>query len=467
MYLGKHNVPAELLRSVVGYLSAKDVGCVRLVCKELDAVASPYLLTSLWISPASADQEKMLAAAQHPVFSKTVTEIRFDATQTVHQEFSKAGYIRRAICDIKSRFPDIAITKAALGRGYNLHQARSDEQADAYMYTDHDLTLPGTTLPDSFNLCLDRPEKHNEILDYLPSDLASLLVALPQLPKVKSFIISDCRYTHTYQLRNPAYRGKDPALLQGFYPCGEHNYRYVNQGTRGRDAVVLLPRPWVRNDEHYARAESIQAHRYFEVATQVASMLNMTRLEDISVERFSNASGLSYKVFDMSPNPLRHTLRAFGSLRRLQLKLNSSEVPMELLSFPPLFVTDFERVIKKGMFAQILTAASGLETLELQFQGEWQEYDEDHVPALRMFSLNDLFGNTTWPNLSSITFGWMGLSKDELLMFLSRHRETLQRLHLNEVASITRISHIEKEFEEYYDEVFDRAAIAGLLEGTT
>ena len=427
MKLGTAHVPAEILLSITQHLPVKDIQNVRLTCKELEAVASRFLLTKLWISPDSKDQQKMLAVSQHPVFSHTIEEISYDATQSIRHEpiefvaFSQAQYVRSFCNDWIQHDLGFSITKAAAIRGYKRYKERRDEEDAAAAYTGHDSTRPcdRERLPGQFSLLLEQPASHQEIVNYLPSDLATLIKALPQMPKVRRFIISDCRYSRTHD-HCSAYDQMD-----GYEK--DVAFSFEHRGVRGADAFVLKPRPWAANDEDYAPFMGRQAHRGFPVMMQAASMIGMVSLKSLSIERHSEASGLSYQVFDMSPSELHHTLRAFGHLRNLTLKLNTIKGPGASPGG-----LEWSDAIGKGSLAQACMAAQGLEKLDIQLDGPGT-IAEEYGPPTKVLSLEKLIGTSVWPQLASVTLGWMMIPEKEFLAFFDRHRETLCHLFLNEV----------------------------------
>ena len=432
MRFGTKHVPNEILSSVAGQLPVKDIRNLRLTCKGFEAVASRYLIRSLWISPASADQQKMLAVAQHPVFCKTIVEIKYDASWSVREDpeksapFSQASYIRRFCGKWATRALGFSVSKAAATRGYKQYMQRKDEEDTlATVYTGPDLTRyrDHDSLPDQFSILLQQPKSHNQVAQYLPSDLATLIKTLPRMPKIRHFVVSDCRYSRTHGYCN-LYSGFD-----NWDFCKDLNYAFDHRGIRGSDAFVLKPRPWISNNEEYVPMSYRQVYRGFPVMLQAASMMGMTSLESFSIERDSDDSGLSCQLFDMSPSELHHSLRAFNYLRNLTLKLNTLVGPNTLQQG-----VQFADVMRTGALAQVCMAAQGLETLNIQLDGpNMMEVEEGYAPPVTTVALEKLIGNSTWSKLTSLTLGWMEITKDEFLAFYDRQHHTLRRLNLEGV----------------------------------
>jgi len=436
MMFGTKHVPNEILLSVAGQLPLRDIQNLRLTCKGFEAVASRYLVKSLWISPTSADQQKMLAVAQHPVFCQTIVEIKYDASWSVREDpevsapFSQASYVRRFCTKWATRTLGFPVPKAAATRGYKRYKQRKDEEDTlATNYTGPNLTRhrDHDSLPDQFSILLQQPESHNQVVQYLPSDLATLIKTLPRMPKIRHFVISDCRHSHTHEYCN---------LNLGFDDWDyrkDLNYAFDHQGIRGSDAFVLKPRPWISNNEEYAAMSYRQVYRGFPVMMQAASMMEMTSLESFSIERDSENSGLSCQLFDMSSSELHHSLRAFSYLRNVTLKLNTL-VGSDTLQRG----VEFADVMRTGALAQVCMAAQGLETLNIQLDGpNSMEVEEGYAPPVITVALGKLIGSSTWPKLTSVTLGWMEISKDEFLAFYDRQHHTIRRLNLSGVTLIS------------------------------
>jgi len=433
MSLGTKCIPNEILLSVAGHLPVKDIQNLRLTCKGFEAVASHYLVKSLWISPASADQQKMLAVAQHPVFRQTIVEIKYDASWSVREDpeeyvpFSQASYVRRFCTKWAMEALGFPVSKAAATRGYKVYKQRKDEEDTlARVYTGPNLTRyhDHDSLPDQFSILLQQPESHEQVVEYLPSDLATLIKTLPQMPKIRRFVVSDRRYSRTHEHCN-FYLGFD-----NWNDQKDFNYAFDHRGVRGSDAFVLKPRTWVANNEEYVALSYRQVYRGFPVMMQAASMMGLTGLESFSIERDSENSGLSCQLFVMSPSELHHSLRAFSFLRNLTLKLNTLVGPNTLQRG-----VGFADVMRTGALAQVCTAAQGLETLDVQLDGpSMMDMEEGYGPPMTTVALEKLIGNSTWSKLTSVTLGWMEIPKDEFLAFYDRQHHTLRRLTLNGVA---------------------------------
>lgn len=73
-----------------------------------------------------------------------------------------------------------------------------------------------------------------------------------------------------------------------------------------------------------------------------------------------------------------------------------------------------------------------METLDIQLNGPgfMEEEDDDFGPA-PVSSLEKVVGRYVYPNLTSVTLGWMMFPQSDFLAFVNRQRQTLRRLILN------------------------------------
>lgn len=436
-----HYVAYEILENVAGRLPLEDIQRMRLTCSAFADVASRYLIDSLWISPTSADQQKMLAVAQHPVICKTIVEIKYDASWSIPEDpetsvpFCEASYVRHFTGQWARAGQRFSVSKAEAIRGYRRYKERKDEENSlATVYTGPNMTRyrDHGSLPEQFSMLLQQTESHSQVLKYLPSDLVTLITALPEMPMIRRFVVSDCRYSRTHEYSTLYSAGLDKSDRYK-----DLNYAFNHRALDALGAYVLEPRPWIANAEVYAPMSCRQVYRGFPVLMQAASMLEMNKLETFSIQRDSENSGLSCQLFDMSPSELHHSLRVFRHLRTLTLKLNEMVGPG---TFQP--GVSFDDVMRTGGLAQMCMAAQGLESLDVQLQGPCKEDVRDgFVPGLvTVASLNKLIGDSTWPKLTSVTLGWMMISKNDFLAFWNRQHHTIRRLTLIGVLLVPEIA---------------------------
>ena len=419
MDFGRSHLPAELLVAVVRGLPVADLKNLRLVCKDLDAVASQFLFETIYISTQLRDRENLTSISAHATFGPTVKEIIYDSTYfssmnpLERRRFNKTSYTR-LFWGMGYRLTETAYTKAAIERGYGHFEACLEDQVDLAAYCGENSTKPtdSASLPTNFSSLLEDPRSHAAMANYLPDDLRRLVEAIPKMPNVKHFAVSDRRHT-----RNLKHHVVDLIAETGI------TFSIHNKGIRGLNAVVLDPSPWPESDYLLGPGDR-RWYRGFSVLMQAASMTKMEKLESFNVQCDSDCSGLSHSILNMSSSELHHTSNAFRNLRRISLKIDSKPViDGEGLVFFELWSAS----LASGSIAKILGTATHLEHLELMLDDSFDE-PPNAVDAFAKF-----IGTTTWTHLRSLGLGHMVLHENEFLDLFNRHRQTLQSLRLDQV----------------------------------
>ncbi len=437
MDLGHASVPAELLNAIVQNLPVSDLKNVRLVCKHLAVVASQSLFQTVYISTQLRDRENLAFISDHPIFRHNVKEIVYDATYMPSIEplwghrLSKANY-KKLFWARGYRLAGAVYSQAAIERGFNRYQASLMDQNDLAKYCGPNLTNPinYATLPLNFQLLLEDPQFHTAMAIYLPDDLVRLVEALPKMPNVRRFAVSDWRYTRND--KHYTYSFAEDAHIEGIPNI---NFSIQDKGIRGLDAVVLDPRPWPEPTEDLYPDNDRSWYRGFSVLMQAASMTNMQRLEAFNIDCDNDLSGLSHSILDMSATELHHATNAFRNLRTIKLKIDSREVTDCRPGMTGFHMWD--QTLDSGSIAVVLSAATQLETLEL----ELDDAICDELTEVPSFAA--LIGTGTWPRLRSLSLGHMALFENEFLEFFSRHVQTLQSLRLEQIdlGPINRVTH--------------------------
>lgn len=432
MDLGPAHVPAELLNAILRTLPVADLKSLRQVCKGLAAVASQFLFQTVYISTQLQDRENLASISNHAIFRHNVKEIIYDSTYICSTEpldgdrLIKANY-RRLFWNGGYRLAEANYTKAAIERGFNRYQAGVKDQIDLAEYFGANLTKPRdfAALPINFPSSLEDPGCHAAMAVYLPDDLVRLVEALPKMPNVRHFAISDCRHTRNTKHYRFSYGAE--ADIEGI---PDITFSIQNKGIRGLDAVVLDPRPWPEAMEEEDPDSDRSWYRGFSVLMQAASMTNMKRLESFNVESNNDLGGISHSILDMSSSELHHATNAFRNLKTIKLWIDSRPVIDRRpgIAHYPLILHAWSQTLKSKSIAVVLSAATRLETLELGF--------EDSVcdTPCEVPSFADLFGTGTWPRLRTLRLGYMVLHENEFLEFFNRHSQTLQSLRLQQVA---------------------------------
>ena len=419
MDLGRSHLPAELLIAVVRGLPVADLKNLRLACKDLNAVASQFLFETIYISTQLRDRENLTSISKHATFSPTVKEIVYDSTYfssinpLEQRRFNKTNYTR-LFWGMGYQLTETAYTKAAIERGFGHFQACLEDQVDLAAYCGENLTKPAdsATLPTNFSLLLEDPGSHAAVAEYLPDDLIRLVEAIPKMPNVRRFAVSDCRHT-----RNLKHHMMDLTLGTGV------TFSIRNKGIRGSNAVVLDPSPWPESDYLLGPGDRLW-YRGFSVLMQAASMTKIEKLWSFKVECDNDCSGLSHAILNMSSSELHHANNAFRNLKRICLKIDSKPI---IDGEGLVFFLRWPATLASGSIAKILGTATHLEILELMLDSSFYE------PPNAVDSFAKLIGTTTWTHLRSISLGHMVLHEEEFLDLFNRHRQILQSLRLDQV----------------------------------
>lgn len=73
------DLPDEVVAKVFTWLSKVNSKSARLTCRRLSNVGAEFLIQRVYFAPRKAVMERFAAIAEHPVFSKYVTEVVYDA----------------------------------------------------------------------------------------------------------------------------------------------------------------------------------------------------------------------------------------------------------------------------------------------------------------------------------------------------------------------------------------------------
>ncbi|KAI9712493.1 MAG: hypothetical protein M1812_006909 [Candelaria pacifica] len=76
----EHAMPPELLLDIFSRLSTQDVKSTRLVCKRFNQLSSSYLLERVYFALRPKTFDVFVEITKHPVFSRCIKEIIFDAS---------------------------------------------------------------------------------------------------------------------------------------------------------------------------------------------------------------------------------------------------------------------------------------------------------------------------------------------------------------------------------------------------
>ena len=90
------HLPNELLLYIFQSLGRTDLKSARLVCKSWDPCASHFLFDKIYVSPNEIDLQVFEAIAQHPILSKSVRHLVYDASVFV-SDLTRERYVEQFI----------------------------------------------------------------------------------------------------------------------------------------------------------------------------------------------------------------------------------------------------------------------------------------------------------------------------------------------------------------------------------
>ena len=96
----KELLPNELVLQVFSQLGKAECKAVRLVCRDWSALAAGLVHDRIHVSPQDENLQRFTAIAEHPVFSRTVNKLRFDARLYEH-DLSEQDYLQCLLRQIR------------------------------------------------------------------------------------------------------------------------------------------------------------------------------------------------------------------------------------------------------------------------------------------------------------------------------------------------------------------------------
>jgi len=94
-------LPFEILSQILSYLPPSSLRSARLTSRTLAKIGAHHLLSRIYLAPRPATLAAFTSITQHPIFSRTITEIVYDDTlleaALTHKEAHEAAVIRRAL----------------------------------------------------------------------------------------------------------------------------------------------------------------------------------------------------------------------------------------------------------------------------------------------------------------------------------------------------------------------------------
>lgn len=390
-------LPPEVLKEVLQLLTPGDIKTVRLLNKSYRDSSSPYLISRVFIAARRRVLEAFEEIVNHPVFSKTVTEIVYDVSA-----FPKRNY--REIANVTSE----TVT------------TESEEESDEEVYegtdieSDEDDDYDGDWLKDWREAHDDSPEKTQALNEYRVLlaeqrdtidqnvDLKCLERAGQLLPKVRSIRYSDWKHTHCW------YVAYEEQLLQDM-------------------PLPILP------------CNNWSPPQMFSVPAAIAVRPLSSVLESL----LSGKAIISKVEIAIGCRPENEILSVVKKADKAKLTIDGSCVWTRLmanLTSLDLFFGLTNADNKTGntnplkVYARLIAQATNLRTLRVFIKGSvwWQmgpHYRLESVKAVRQIFLSQI----SLPRLENLSLeGGFYIQPRDLYQLLDRHAATLHSLHLVE-----------------------------------
>lgn len=131
MEIASCHVPPEILEYTFGLLKLQDIRNIRQVCRAFNDAASHFLIRSAWISFRPDDWQILEAISKHPIFSKTVREIIYDATcyeKPLTDAKRYASLLDLGIKAGRGRESEPCYNMDSVLRGHRIYKGRFDMQ---------------------------------------------------------------------------------------------------------------------------------------------------------------------------------------------------------------------------------------------------------------------------------------------------------------------------------------------------
>ena len=394
------HLPTELLHAIFQHLSCENVCSMRSTCRTFAEIGKNYLTKEIYLLPITSSFKRLQEISQHPVFRRHVNSLFFEADTISHVYTYNDWY---------NRIPSDSFREHRLSTppSFRIHPALSESWLNAT------------------SRCTSLRDKHC----WPPASAPHMDTALDDDG------ISDLSYSD----------GLDCAYYNAFKDlAGDIHSLYRNNayGPILRDAIALLPalKHVSLSIQAGLRHRSAKFHSVFEKGLiipicderqqprqgeqQLFGLLEAIAAANTKLESLEVAY-VNFSVLDQERHPERMLLweTQMMTLKRFTLGISLGHLfdsyyrgNLARLSLPHLHST--------GMLVKLLASAPLVRYLSVRF--DWG----DPYPV----DLEDVVGDTTWPDLREVEFAYMYASRRTLEEFYARHSATLRVLKLTHVA---------------------------------
>lgn len=334
-------LPLELLIITVSFLKLQDVKSVRQVCRSLNAASSEFLITSAWISCNPDDWDVLENISEHPIFRRTIREIKYDGT--VYDVDLSPQKLYYTLCSLPAMKPPPwnpsprQPTSKALSWSHDQYMESIKNQQDLFSYTGDHMTKIGAPLPTTMVKTSARKNRRifgtpnhpqaEAFEELLPDDLLILLQCLARMPNVASLQFRCDRYFRSdrFLICSPSglwSRPTDPSTPYNHGPVT------IEQTLDPTYVPPIDPRMWSPRQLHpSSQVDSYRAWcRGFFVLAQASAMLGLSGVKCLLLGGYKSSTdfgGISAQMFTMSAVERAYVSAALYHVKELVLTINT------------------------------------------------------------------------------------------------------------------------------------------------
>ena len=379
-------LPPELVQMICSYLKPADLTSLRLVSRLAALIGLQYMVSEAHLIISKESFEQLKALAEHPIASKSVTSIFFEAnTLDVldRKQWEKIviGPERQALAESLRRFNPCHHMSERTIRNYK-RELNKYYYSPPHHYTENQMET-------AFG-------KYAEIIHFQQNTKQRAIQAKAISEAMKHF----------------------PNLKELIMATGQNSTSRLRKMLAPAFCTVLdtdkqLPGP----------CESIGLQ-------QMRSLLLGAYDAGLKIESLW-CDLVTWRILDQDSETVARMRDSISNVKQLRLQFASG--PPEDEDGP---VNDeFEAcylALRKGTLRDFVTAAPNLEHLQIGFT--YFSLSRPNSPA--HLTLKHIVGQHHWPFLKTASFKMIGTSEDDLISFCSRHASTLRSLHLDDMGLV-------------------------------
>lgn len=369
------------------YLKPAAIANLRLVSRLAGPIGLQYLVPEVHLLLARASFEQLKAIAEHPVVSKYVTSLLFEADKLVvlpHDEWASTvvspGWVTQ-FNEIRMRGHPCQHASPRSVRTFNRAVSKL-KTAPRHVYTEEQMAHAFRT-----HVEFTRFQQDSQAVLVQEKELAK---ALKQFPQLKELTLSTQRCC----------RPDSSRLKETFEP----SFCTFCETDR---------------EQYFESREPLGVQ-------QMRSLLLGAYHAKLKVE-ILECGVVSWRILQQDTKTFDYMRNSVSNLKHLRLEFGPAKGGYDSSLWLNEELEMCREYLERGRLRDFVTAAPKLEYLQIGFQ-----FDEDRWPA----HFRTTVGAHRWASLKTAKFKMIGTSEDDLVSFCSRHAETLNVLCLCSVGLV-------------------------------